>query len=117
MKQLKTTASSLRAIFERNITVAHVTEPLLAVPSDTPASEAQACMTEHDFYVLGVTRGNIVCGYVLRHSTHADPLRDHIVPFGINGVAAQLLTFIFSLCQMLRPDPVRYPVRLFSVSV
>jgi len=23
----------------------------------------------------------------------------------INGVASQLLTFIFSLCQMLRPDP------------
>jgi type I restriction enzyme M protein len=26
----------------------------------------------------------------------------------INGVASQLLTFIFSLCKMLRPDPVRF---------
>jgi len=31
----------------------------------------------------------------------------------INGVASQLLTFIFSLCQMLRPDPVRFSVRFF----
>ena len=26
--------------------------------------------------------------------------------FNINGVASQLLTFIFFLCQILRPDPV-----------
>src|SRR3972149_10845522 len=37
--------------------------------------------------------------------------RAHIfnyVKHEVNGVASQLLTFILLLCQMLRPDPVRF---------
>lgn len=66
MKQLKSRAQDLRTLFEDNITIAHIAEPLKAVPASQSALEVLAWMQTCDFDAVGVESNGVVNGYVER---------------------------------------------------
>lgn len=67
MKQLKSRAQDLRTLFEDNITIAHIAEPLKCVPAGQSVLEVLAWMQSCDFDAVGVeSAGGIVSGYVER---------------------------------------------------
>jgi CBS domain-containing protein len=66
MKQLKSRSQDLRGLFENNITIEYVAEPLKSVQADTDVEEVLHWMQVHDFDVLGVESENAINGYVER---------------------------------------------------
>jgi hypothetical protein len=68
MKQLKSRVSDLRSLFEKNITIAYVAEPLKTFPATTETTIALAWMEERDFDVIGIEHEGETTGYVERPS-------------------------------------------------
>ncbi len=66
MKHIKSTAHDVMALFDRDLTVAQIAEPLLAFDEQTPASEARKEMEAREFDVAGVRSAGVVLGYVTR---------------------------------------------------
>jgi hypothetical protein len=66
MKQLKSRSQDLRSLFENDITIEYVAEPLKAVSNDALVTEVLDWMLVHDFDVVGVETGDIITGYVER---------------------------------------------------
>jgi hypothetical protein len=64
MKQLKSRSQDLRSLFENNITIEYVAEPLKAMPADAEVTEVLHWMQAHNFDVIGVETGDTVSGYV-----------------------------------------------------
>ncbi|MEH2149119.1 hypothetical protein [Nostoc sp.] len=68
MKHLKLRSQDLRSLFENNITIEYVAEPLKAMPADAEAKEVLYWMQAQNFDVIGVETGDIISGYVERSS-------------------------------------------------
>ncbi|MCC5647855.1 hypothetical protein LC607_34115 [Nostoc sp. CHAB 5824] len=68
MKQLKSRSQDLRSLFENNITIEYVAEPLKAMPADAEVTEVLHWMQAQNFDVIGVETGDIISGYVERSS-------------------------------------------------
>ncbi|MEH2233005.1 MAG: hypothetical protein V7K71_25810 [Nostoc sp.] len=68
MKHLKSRSQDLRSLFENNITIEYVAEPLQAMPADAEAKEVLHWMQAQNFDVIGVETGDIISGYVERSS-------------------------------------------------
>ncbi|MBD6618609.1 hypothetical protein FNW02_22965 [Komarekiella sp. 'clone 1'] len=68
MKHLKSRSQDLRSLFENNITIEYVAEPLKAVPDDAEVSEVLYWMRVQDFDVIGLETGDTISGYVERSS-------------------------------------------------
>ncbi|MBW4684453.1 MAG: hypothetical protein KME40_04995 [Komarekiella atlantica HA4396-MV6] len=68
MKHLKSRSQDLRSLFENNITIEYVAEPLKAVPDDAEVSEVLYWMRLQDFDVVGLETGDTISGYVERSS-------------------------------------------------
>lgn len=66
MKHLKSSSQDLRNLFEENITIELIAEPLKAVAADADLSEILHWMEDQDFDVLGIESGTVVSGYVER---------------------------------------------------
>ncbi|MEH2073778.1 MAG: hypothetical protein V7K57_05215 [Nostoc sp.] len=68
MKHLKSRSQDLRSLFENNITIEYVAEPLKAMPADAEVTEVLHWMQAQNFDVIGVETGDIISGYVERSS-------------------------------------------------
>ncbi|MEH2349892.1 MAG: hypothetical protein V7K55_18225 [Nostoc sp.] len=68
MKYLKSRSQDLRSLFENNITIEYVAEPLKAMPADAEVTEVLHWMQARNFDVIGVETGDIISGYVERSS-------------------------------------------------
>lgn len=68
MKQLKSRSQDLRSLFENNITIEYVAEPLKAVSAEIGVTEVLNWMQVQDFDVVGVETGDTITGYVERSS-------------------------------------------------
>ncbi len=66
MKYLESRSHDLRNLFEENITIEYVAEPLKAVPAEAHATQVLDWMEAHNFDVVGVESGDGVTGYVER---------------------------------------------------
>jgi hypothetical protein len=66
MKHLKSSSQDLRNLFEVNITIKYVAEPLKAVAAHANFIEILEWMEDHDFDVLGVETDVGISGYVER---------------------------------------------------
>lgn len=66
MKQLKSRSQDLRSLFENNITIEYVAEPLKAVSAEAQVTEVLHWMQLQDFDVVGVETGDSISGYVER---------------------------------------------------
>ncbi len=62
MKQLKSRSQDLRSLFENNITIEYVAEPLKAMPSDAEVTEVLHWMQTQNFDVIGVETGDTISG-------------------------------------------------------
>ncbi|MFN6465326.1 MAG: hypothetical protein RMZ41_026385 [Nostoc sp. DedVER02] len=72
MKHLKSRSQDLRSLFENNITIEYVAEPLKAMPADAEVTEVLDWMQAQNFDVIGVETGDIISGYVERSSLIQD---------------------------------------------
>jgi predicted transcriptional regulator len=68
VKQLKSRSQDLRSLFENNITIEYVAEPLKAVSAESEVTEVLHWMRAKDFDVVGVEIGDTITGYVERSS-------------------------------------------------
>ncbi|WP_392534477.1 hypothetical protein [Nostoc sp. C117] len=68
MKHLKSRSQDLRSLFENNITIEYVAEPLKAMPADAEVTEVLHWMQAQNFDVIGVETGDTISGYVERSS-------------------------------------------------
>ncbi|TAF04893.1 MAG: hypothetical protein EAZ77_14945 [Nostocales cyanobacterium] len=66
MKQLKSRSQDLRSLFEKNITIEYVAEPLKAVKADADITKIIHLMELQDFDVVGVETEGTITGYVER---------------------------------------------------
>jgi len=64
MKQLKSRSQDLRSLFENNITIEYVAEPLKSVSANSDVAQVLTWMRERDFDVVGVETAAIISGYV-----------------------------------------------------
>jgi hypothetical protein len=81
MKHLKSSSQNLRELFEQNISVRHITEPLASFDAETSASMVFDFMNKHDYDVVGVRRSGLVIGYVRQVTPERDDIASHIIPF------------------------------------
>ncbi|MBD2195967.1 MULTISPECIES: hypothetical protein [Nostocales] len=70
MKHLKSRSQDLRSLFENNITIEYVAEPLKAVSAEAEVTEVLQWMQARDFDVVGVESGDTITGYVERANLH-----------------------------------------------
>jgi hypothetical protein len=68
MKHLKSRSQDLRNLFENNITIEYVAEPLKGVSADADVAEVWHWMVMQDFDVVGVELEGAVSGYIERNS-------------------------------------------------
>jgi len=68
MKHLKSRSQDLRSLFENNITIEYVAEPLKAMPADAEVIEVLHWMEAQNFDVIGVERSHTITGYLERSS-------------------------------------------------
>ncbi|BAY07650.1 hypothetical protein [Calothrix sp. NIES-2098] len=68
MKHLKSRSQDLRSLFENNITIEYVAEPLKAVSAEAEVIQVLQWMQARDFDVVGVELGDTITGYVERAS-------------------------------------------------
>lgn len=68
MKHLKSRSQDLRNLFENNITIEYVAEPLKGVSADADVAEVWHWMVMQDFDVVGVESEGAVSGYIERNS-------------------------------------------------
>ncbi|BAY77898.1 CBS domain-containing protein [Nostoc linckia NIES-25] len=68
MKHLKSRSQDLRSLFENNITIEYVAEPLKAMPADAEVTQVLHWMEGQNFDVIGVETGDTISGYVERSS-------------------------------------------------
>ncbi len=84
MKQLKSSLSDLRGLFERAVTVRDIAEPLVSFDASHAAAEARRLMEERDYDVVGVRDEGLVSGYVLREELRSGAIGEHRRVLGEN---------------------------------
>lgn len=106
MKHLKSRAQDLRRIFEDNITIEYIAEPLKAVSETASLSETLALMSLWDFDVVAVEGAQGISGYIERSAIlSAQGLcRDHLQPFHPSELVA-ISTPLLKLLPILRHRP------------
>lgn len=68
MKQLKSTSSDLRRLYEESITVKYIGESLQSVGGDQDTILIKKWMSEQNFDILGIEENGVVCGYIEREN-------------------------------------------------
>ncbi|MBD2440379.1 hypothetical protein [Nostoc sp. FACHB-110] len=66
MKHLKSRSQDLRSLFENNITIEYVAEPLKSVSSQADVLEVFEWMRKQDFDVVGIESAETITGYIER---------------------------------------------------
>src|SRR5574337_72615 len=81
MKQLKSTVSELRELFEHSITAKDIAEPLVSFDYDHPATAVKQFMEQKKFDVVGIRKEGEIAGYV--QQVHLDEGRagDYLTDF------------------------------------
>jgi hypothetical protein len=64
LKQLKSSLSDLRELFERSITVREIAEPLASFDFSCSIDEVNKFMVKQDYDVIGIRKDGIIDGYV-----------------------------------------------------
>jgi len=103
MKQLKSTHSDLRLLFERSITLKHIAEPLRCFASSDSAADALNYMEDQKFDVLGVTSRGVVSGYVQRSIPARGKVADYVTPFAQRGDIADENSPLAEVFNLLGP--------------
>lgn len=82
MKYLKSSLADLRQIFEKNVTVRHLAEPIASFDGSRAADEVRAFMgPPRDFDVVGVRKHGLVDGYVNRADLGSGVVDDYVKSF------------------------------------
>ena len=81
LKQLRTSLHYLRELFDRNISVRYLAEPLASFDEEAQAAAVHGFMKEHDFDVIGVRRAGLVEGYAKKTDLLYGTLADHMIAF------------------------------------
>ncbi|MBD2446211.1 hypothetical protein H6G76_03370 [Nostoc sp. FACHB-152] len=68
MKHLKSRSQDLRSLFENNITIEYVAEPLKSVSAQADVAEVLQWMRSQDFDVVGIETEDNIIGYIERSS-------------------------------------------------
>lgn len=76
MKRLKSTAADLRMLFEEAITARFIAADLDSCQIEDPCSVANGKMKKKGFDVLGVTKDDVVIGYIELNDAVSEPCRD-----------------------------------------
>lgn len=87
MKHLKTSFRDLRDLFERNISVRYLAEPLTSFDAEAQATTIYAFMKEHDYDVIGVRRYGLVVGYANKSNLMDGTLANHLIEFLPSDIA------------------------------
>lgn len=66
MKQLKSSIEDLSEIFEKNIAVRHIAEPICSFDESADAQDVRDFMNRVDYDVVGVRQRGLVTGYLRR---------------------------------------------------
>jgi hypothetical protein len=93
MKNKKASVSHLkhlRLLFERNITVKDIAEPLATFDREMNAHIASQKMSQSNYDAMGVTTEGVVEGYVLRSDLNGGVVGDGILPFGDEDVLSDI---------------------------
>lgn len=81
LKQLKSTVTGLRRLFDDRVTARYVAEPLVALDGMTDASTARDLMDQRGFDIIGVRQLGVVEGFADRMDLNAGSLAQHMRPF------------------------------------
>jgi hypothetical protein len=81
MKQLKSSVSELRRLFDEAIPASSIAEALVSFDDASDGAAAAAFMREREFDVLGVRRSGLPVGYVLQSEVTHGTLGDHVQVF------------------------------------
>jgi hypothetical protein len=115
VKQLKSTSSDLRQLFDQNITVRHVAEFLMSFDGNYRADEARRFMEDKDFDVIGVRHMGAVMGYAKRDKLGSGTLSDHLNQFEPSDLLPDGTPLLTTL-KSLRDAPQKFVVILDHVS-
>jgi predicted transcriptional regulator len=77
VKQLKSTSTDLRRLFDDRVTARYIAEPFIAFDSIRAADDIRAFMEERDFDIVGVRRLGAVVGFADLKDLTSGTLGDH----------------------------------------
>ena len=115
MKQLKSSSTDLRQLFDNHITAWHVAEFLISFEMDRPALDVLRYMEDKDFDVIGVRRDGIVMGYAKRQELGSGSLQAHTYPIETSEVLPDSTPLLATL-EALRSLSYRFVLLLGRVS-
>lgn len=81
MKQLKSTSSDLRRLFERAICIREIAEPLVSFDVDRDTETIRVFMEARNFDVVGLREDGRLAGYVRRKDLKSGPVRECLIRF------------------------------------
>lgn len=94
LKQLKSTVSGLRRLFDDRVTARYLAEPFVALDGMADALEVRRFMDQRDFDVIGVRRFGVVVGFADRNDLSAGYLSDHLRPFEMRQLVDESVSVI-----------------------
>lgn len=99
MKQLKSSYQDLRDLYDHNISVKYILEPLQSCRADEDSAVVRKRMEDKDFDVMGIEENGEVYGYVERSTLTDGPCGKHSKIFHPSELIAESapLTAIFSV--------------------
>jgi len=105
MKHLKSSSQNLRELFEQNISVRHIAEPLTSFDYELPVSTVFSFMKKHDYDVVGVRRDGLVIGYI-EQAPHAtgDSISKLVIPFSSTDLVDDTTPLLVAL-SLMRQSP------------
>ncbi|GAB4543829.1 MAG: Swt1 family HEPN domain-containing protein [Pleurocapsa sp.] len=94
MKYLKSSFCDLYELFEQNISVRYISEPLASFDYDASIKSVASFMSENDYDVVGVRQNGLVIGYVEHSSLNGGAFFDHLVKFEQSNVVEETTSLI-----------------------
>ena len=109
MKQLRTSAQNLRELFDKNISVRYIAEPIASFDISTSSADVQEFMEQHDFDVVGIRQDVQVTGYVQKQGLARSRVQDKIILFTAsdNNIVDETVPLLDAL-KILQKSPRRY---------
>ena len=73
--------AALRDLFQREVSIKHIAEPIASFDSSKPAPEARAFMARLNYDVIGVRNDGTLAGYAEMEQLGSGTLSEYLVPF------------------------------------
>lgn len=86
MKQLRSSSQNLRELFEQNISIRYIAEPLTSFDVTSLSTEVFAFMEKQDYDVVGIRQDGLVIGYVRKTDLAISTIKDHLNRFTASDV-------------------------------